>query len=68
MRIVGSDFFGGAVVRGDGRVIKADRALSFLVGKSLRDVLAQAGRVNGKIELSSEECQQLAGSENPPSE
>ena len=44
MRIVGSDFFGGAVVRGDGRVIKADRALSFLVGKSLRDGLAQAGR------------------------
>jgi hypothetical protein len=68
VRITGEDFFASVNFRGDGTAIRADRAISFLVRKSMQDVLARAGRFNWRVELSADECRQLAGGEAAPNE
>jgi len=44
----------------DGTVVKADRALGFLVGNPIAFVLGRADRWNWKVELSPDEVAQLA--------
>jgi hypothetical protein len=60
MRIHGKDFFAGVHFRGDGKAIKADRAVAFLIGMPISDVIAKAAKVNWRVELSAEECRQLS--------
>jgi len=64
MRVQGPDWLAHVHLNGAGRVNHADRAVSFLLGKSVGDILAQAARCNWTVELSAEECRQVtAGSE-----